>query len=65
MRQWVEILMLIADMQPGDIDKLSKEEADKVRLVVDSIELNHTLCLDAADHELLDKALDKLAPTKH
>ena len=65
MRTWMQIFQIIADMQPGDIDKLSTEEADLIREVVDAIESGETMCFDSAKHEAVSKALDKLAPTEH
>jgi hypothetical protein len=65
MRPWIMILQTIADMQPGDIDKLDAEEAELVRKVVDAIESGETMCLDTAAHAILDRGLDKIAPTTH
>lgn len=64
-RTWVEIFSALADMQPGDIDKLSGEEAEVVRKVVDAVAKDFTLCLATADRAALDSALTKLATAKH
>lgn len=61
MRSWLQIFTAIAEMQPGDIDKLSPNEASLVRVVVDSIEKDNTMCLDSDAQVILNQALDKLS----
>lgn len=65
MRSWFQIFQIIAEMQPGDIDKLDKVEADLVRKIVDDIDKGLTMCLGSVEHAILNKALDKIAPTTH
>lgn len=65
MRTWLQIFQILAEVQPGDMDKLSPEEADLVRQVVARIEVGETLCLGSEQHQALSDAVDKLAPSAH
>lgn len=57
---WLQIFTRIADMQPGDIDKLSKQEADLVRHIVDCVDKGKTLCLSSEEFTIVNAGLNKL-----
>ena len=65
MHSWLEIFAVIADMQPGDMDKLDAGEASAVKKIANAIGKMETLCLDSEEYEMLNRVVDKLAPQSH